>query len=222
METPKMTVKKQEPPKRISVSQINAFLSCPRRFQFTYIKHLKEITRSAQLNTGTLAHEMIAKGQFDHPTDENIDGMLKIAQEFLAQYDPKEEKLVEHKLRGTVCGMEAVGVFDVIYPNLAKGIDWKSGKQSPYAKISHDLQSYFYALLYEENFQKDIQEIIFVFFGDHSVYIPKIQSDNFRSKCEKRIQDVIAAAYSEDAEYPKKTSPLCGFCGYSGICEIFG
>jgi CRISPR/Cas system-associated exonuclease Cas4 (RecB family) len=217
-----MTIKKQGVPKRISVSQINKFNACPRQFQFSYIKHLKEITRSSQLNVGTEAHDLIARGIYTHPTDNSIDGMLKVAEEFLAQYDPKEKKIMEHKMTGTICGKDAVGIFDVIYPNLAKGIDWKASTNSPYKKISQDLQSYFYAILYEQNFKKEIDEIIFVFLKDGSTYCPKIQSDNFRLKCEKRIQNIIDEAYNpECTDYPKKPSPLCAWCGYSSVCEIF-
>jgi CRISPR/Cas system-associated exonuclease Cas4 (RecB family) len=218
-----MTIKKQGPPKRISVSQINCYLSCPRKYQFQYIKYLKEVTRSSALNLGTLTHDMIAKGQFDHPTDPKIDGMLKTAQDFLAQYDQNEEKLMEKKLVGTICdNRTAVGIFDVIFPNIAKGVDWKATTNSPYKKISQDLQSFFYAKLYEQNFNKEIDEILFVFLVDGGIYSPKIQSDNFREKCEKRIQDVIDAIYGEgEKEFPKKISPLCAWCGYAPICQMF-
>lgn len=213
-------IQKQEPPKRISVSQLNCFSSCPRKFQFQYIKKLKPVTTSFAMGNGLKVHELIAQNIFDHP-DEDIDASLKIAKEYLEKFDPKEECLTEHRLRGTVCQKETLGIYDKLWPNLASATDWKNGKDAPYKRPSFNVQAYIYSMLYQQNFGKPLEEFTFIFFGDNTKYSPLVNTDKFKDKCLKYIENVVALAYGEDGEYPKKESPLCNYCSYQSICSIF-
>ena len=164
-------MQKQLPPKRISVSQINCFSSCPRRFQFQYLKRLKPITTSAAMGSGLKVHELIAKNIFDH-FDDDVDASLKIAKEYLEKFDSDEECLTEHKLSGTLCQKETLGIFDKLWPKLAIATDWKNGKDASYKRPAFNVQAYVYSELYQQNFGKPLEEFNFVFFGDNTIYSP--------------------------------------------------
>ena len=208
--------------KNLSASQLNCYKSCPRKYYFQYVKFLKAVTRSDALNAGTEAHDLIAKGIFDHPENDEVDGMLKVAQEYLNNkpHRTSNTALTEHKLYGKICNLNTVGILDKIFPDQGKALDWKSGVNKPYKKIGHDIQSFIYAELFEQNFGKELEELHFVFLGaTQDIYSPKIQSDNFRRKVEKNIQGILDSI--ESKTFDKKRSPLCNWCGYQSICEMF-
>jgi CRISPR/Cas system-associated exonuclease Cas4 (RecB family) len=214
-------IKKQGPPTRISVSQINCFSSCPLKFSFQYIKKLKPVTTSFAMGNGLKVHDLIAKNIFDHG-DEDIDASLKIAKEYLENFSSDEECLTEHKLTGHICNKPTLGIYDKLFPKLATAVDWKNGKDAPYKRWGFNIQAYIYSILYEQNFDnKPLEKFDFVFFGSNTIYSPPVNTDKFKDKCQKYIENVIELAYCEDGKYPKKESPLCNYCSYQSICSIF-
>src|SRR5258705_13197594 len=83
-----------EPPRTISVSQVNAYLGCPLKYRFQYVDKIPRPWRVAAMAFGSSVHAAVEgfhKERLPHPTPE-IDAVPKVFDAGL--YAQKTEPLV--------------------------------------------------------------------------------------------------------------------------------
>ena len=216
-----LNLKKLNKPRALSTSQLTCYKSCPRKYNWQYIKRMRPLVTSDALNNGLTTHNLIAQGIFDLNYDPDIHASLQIAKAYLEKSGPQSDRLMEYKIFGTILDKHnAVGIMDVIWPFKSHITDWKGGVDKQYKRFGYDIQAYIYTKLFEQEFGKPLESFDFVFFGDNSIYQPKITSDKFLSKNENRIADILKQI-EEDKEFNRIRSPLCNYCQYQPICEAF-
>ncbi len=105
-----------------------------------------------------------------------------------------------------------------VYPNRSIEIfDYKTGRRKPPDSLDDDMQAAIYTMALKSKFPDSKIKTIWHFL----LYKKKVKKQ-FTDKELKKWKEKIESIYDDicnEKEWAAKTSRLCSWCGYNGICE---
>ena len=210
-----------------STSQITTYGNCPRQYAYKYVLKVPTLVTPEAMAKGARVHEAIAASKVGTDIDDPEERqMVDRAARFLEVFPPNpvlettyEDRKNPGRFYGDVCGHRFVGIFDVHWtgPNVA--VDWKTGTYKPKYATPLETQAYILGELYRETYGDDLEVMAFVFLKSGDVhYARALGEGRSRTAAEKRIETALAQIAAR--EWPKKPSPLCGYCEHRELCRL--
>lgn len=211
--------------RNISASSINTYHSCPRKFYLQYVLRLKSPVESPWMEFGSRVHSKLAQGIFESEDPIERD-MLQRGKEFLSNMPPNPIKETSYsdpnnpgRIYGEIFGRDAVGIFDLHWPEVFCGADYKTGSFYKSYTSHFDTQAWILNELFKQKYGNSLKKFYFPFLKGDVVYEPKcITDEKENKKVEKSIKKILLGI--EEENYTKKCSKLCESCDLGCFCSM--
>lgn len=227
-------------------SGITTYLNCPKKYEFEYVKELKSLNKSIDLEFGTTIHtaiecafeglnpvavfrnewlklenEEMKKGKY------SFSSLLEMGERFMSNFEERHLKhleplYLEKEFQFDNEGTQFSGTIDFVghYKGVPSIVDWKTSDKA-YDKIKIDsfLQLYIYSLASETCFGFLPEQIVYFVFVKSEA--PRIQA--LVKKIDKDLlrfhnKNAIEIVRNIDRGVFYKNYNHCGFCDFKKEC----
>lgn len=195
---------------RLSASKVQAYLFCPRAYQYAYIEK-KQGLKPKELRIGTVFHQRIAdflRGKIADP---------KLPKKWRSHFETTMQLFsgdyqVEHTMYGKILKRDAIGIADVISIDDGLIVDWKTSQTTR----AYNVQAYFYHMLAKQLYNKNC-EVMFVFLpsGDRII----VEEGGLEQGKRAVLQFLVGEKLQNLPKYSPE-SAKCRACAYSLICMV--
>lgn len=211
-------------PKVFSTSQVSLYETCPRRYCYQYVLRIPTLVKSEALEAGSRVHAAIAGGPDPEHPDERamVDRARRILETFPAGAvhettfdDPNNPG----RFYGNVLGERFVGIFDVVWPDLKIGADWKTGRFNEKYLSAPETQAWILGQLFEQKHGEPLEGLAFVYLKTGDIHYAKsLAPGRTRTAAAERVARALAGIRAR--EFPQKKGGLCRSCDHQGVCRL--
>jgi CRISPR/Cas system-associated exonuclease Cas4 (RecB family) len=215
------------PVRHFSASSASTYLQCPAKWEYRYIERIPE-SKSEALEKGTMVHKALERywtGDYGKP-EQGIHRYISAYRKMAGAVLPEQAQAVELELRANLAGVD-VPLLGYIDCYTADGliVDLKTASKPWWdGRAVKELQPALYTYLARQNglevrgfeFHVLVNEV-----GSHRVEAWQIPVELDEDFIEEHLERVVRAWQGIMAgEFPRRKSPLCGFCDFEFICGI--
>jgi CRISPR/Cas system-associated exonuclease Cas4 (RecB family) len=211
-----------------SYSRISTFVTCPRKFKYSYIDKIEvQKEPSEALIKGSAVHELLEHYPNNLPEHEKYKPIVdKFAETLIGKYVLNRKSMREFDFGLTAdlkpCDYWAEecmfrGSIDcIITDDMLVLVDYKTGKYKDIKWQSFD-QLMFYAIYFFKRYTLDSISIRYLYVehdSDNSLILQRKYLNNYIKELMDNINNIESCE-----DFIKKESKLCDYCDYQEFCK---